>query len=276
MHILEPNRYDRARPLFAALDDQLAAVAILDGATPGRIYVDDPDHPTAAFTWTRHRLFLAGSPANSDFSEGVRRLFAETIYPQAPAWGLEMFELNHTPTGWAEVIPGFILRDRESILARRHHYVFRELKHNWRRLLPQGYRLAFIDADLLAQEHIRHLEDLREELCSERPSVEDFLARSFGIVALCGDELAGWCTSEYNSRDRCEVGIGTLAPYQRRGVATAMGSAFVEHAQAQGVARIGWHCWANNLPSIAAALKIGYELAAEYTTYIAWFDRPPT
>jgi len=271
MHILEPHRYDRVRPLLAGLDDHLAVAAILDGAAPGQIYVDDPDHPTAAFTWTRHRFFLAGSPENASFNEAIRRLFAEVIYPQAPAWGLEMFELKHTPEGWAGVIPGVILRDQDPILAQRHYYVFRELKHDWRTLLPQGYRLASIDADLLAQRHIRHLDDLKEELCSERPSVEDFLAQSFGIAALYGDELAGWCTSEYNSGDCCEVGIGTLAPHQRRGVATALGSAFVERAQTQGVLRIGWHCWANNAPSIATALKLGYQLAAEYTTYIAWF-----
>jgi GNAT superfamily N-acetyltransferase len=111
------------------------------------------------------------------------------------------------------------------------------LRCDWRALLPAGFRLAFAGPDLLARTDLAKLDALREELCSERPSVEDFLARSFGLVALCGADaaLAGWCTSEYNSGDRCEVGIGTLEPYQRRGLATAMGSAFVEHALNCGV-----------------------------------------
>jgi GNAT superfamily N-acetyltransferase len=273
MHTLPACHYDRVRPLFAGLDHQLATAAILQRAAPAEIYVDDPNEPRAAFTWTNHRFFLAGAPDNAAFNDGVRRLFDETIYPQAAAWGLTMLELKHTPDGWADVITGQILQGREPILARRRYYVFRALRHDWRTLLPEGYRLAPIDADLLVKEQIRGLDALREELCSERPSVADFLARSFGSAALCGEELAGWCTSEYNTGDRCEVGIGTLEPHQRRGLATAMGSAFVEMAQARGVTRIGWHCWARNQPSVATALKIGYELVREDTTLIAWFDR---
>lgn len=276
MQILEPNRYDPVRPLFAGLNDQLAVSAILNGSAPARVYVDDLVCPTAAFTWTGYRFFLAGSAENAGFNEAIRHLFAEIIYPEACAQGWVMFELKHTPEAWTDVITGVILRDKAPVLAQRHYYVFRALRHDWRRLLPEGYRLVFIDADLLAQTHIRHLDALKEELCSERPSVDDFLARSFGVVALYGAELAGWCTSEYNVGDRCEVGIGTLEPHQRRGLATALGSAFVAHALAQGITHVGWHCWAANRASIATALKIGYEKAAEYTTFIAWFERAGT
>lgn len=275
MHILPMQHYDAVRPLFAGLDDQLAAVAILDGAVPARLYVDDPAAPSVAFTWTGYRFFLAGTPENTAFNLAVRALLADEICPEARAAGLETLELKHAPGGWAEVIAGLILRDMNPVLARRHFYVFRRLRHDWRSLLPAGYRLAMIDAALLAQAHILNLDALREELCSERPSVEEFLAKSFGIAARCGDELAGWCTSEYNAGDRCEVGIGALEGHQRRGLATAMGSAFVEHALDRGVARIGWHCWAGNIPSIATALKIGYEKAAEYATCIARFGRGP-
>jgi RimJ/RimL family protein N-acetyltransferase len=51
-----------------------------------------------------------------------------------------------------------------------------------------------------------------------------------------------------------------------------MGSAFVEYALSRGVTQIGWHCWARNLPSVATALKIGYEEVCNYTTFVAWFD----
>ncbi len=270
MYLLSPADYAAARPLFAGLDDHLAVAAILEGSAPATLYVDDPVRPRAAFTWTGYRFFLAGSPTIDAFNQAVRRLLPETVFPRAQAAGLEMIELKHAPEGWADAITGAILRDKAPILARRHYYVLRSLRHDWRTVLPEGYRLAPIDAGLLAQDHIRNLDALREELCSERPSVEDFLVKSFGVAALCGDELAGWCTSEYNTGDRCEVGIGTLEPHQRRGLATAMGSAFIEHALARGVTRVGWHCWARNQPSVAAALKIGYEKAAEYNTFIAW------
>jgi RimJ/RimL family protein N-acetyltransferase len=270
MHNIKPSQYDRVRPLFQLLDHHLATAAILDGSAPAAIYVDDPAQPRAAFTWTGYRFFLAGSPQQATFNQHVRRLFVETIYPQARACGLEMFELKVASEDWEDAIRNTILPGQDPIKAQRQYFRLRALRHDWRTLLPADFHLAWITPELLARTDLAHLDDLREELCSERPSVEDFLARSFGVVAICDEDaaLAGWCTSEYNSGDRCEVGIGTLEPYQRRGLATAMGSAFVEHALSRGVTQIGWHCWARNLPSIATALAIGYEQVCDYTSSI--------
>ncbi len=274
MHILHPSEYAKARPLFQALDDSLAVRAILEGASPGEVYVDDVAQPRAAFTWTGYRFFLAGSAETAGFNEAVRQMLVESIYPLAQASGPTMFELKAGPGGWDEAIETIILRDKHPIRARRHYYRFAELRHDWRLLLPQGFRIERITGDLLRQMHLRNVGELMQEMCSERPSVDDFLAKSFGVVPVIGNEIAGWCTSEYNTGDRCEVGIGTLEPYQRRGLATAVGSALVEQALSAGITQIGWHCWANNIPSIATALKIGFEKADEYWSYIAWPQRP--
>jgi len=274
MPILDPSHYDLVRPLFQPMDHHLAVTAILEGDAPAAVYADDCSQPRAAFTWTGYRFFLAGSPQQAAFNEEVRTLLAETIAPQALASGLEMFELKVASDDWEAPIRATTLRGHEVIPAQRQYFRFAALRHDWRALLPAGFRLAFVGPDLLARTDLANLDALREELCSERPSVEDFLARSFGLVAICEADaaLAGWCTSEYNSGAACEVGIGTLEPYQRRGLATAMGSAFVEHALSCGVTQIGWHCWARNLPSVATALAIGYEKICDYTTCIAWFD----
>jgi RimJ/RimL family protein N-acetyltransferase len=113
---------------------------------------------------------------------------------------------------------------------------------------------------------------LVEEMCSERASVEGFVAHSFGLCPVHeSGALAGWCLSEYNTGDRCEVGIATLPPYQRLGLATPLGSAFVELAAARGVTRIGWHCFAGNAASVATALSIGFEKVDDYTAIIGWY-----
>ena len=76
------------------------------------------------------------------------------------------------------------------------------------------------------------MEQLREEMCSERPSVEDFLARSFGVCLVDEeqDALAGWCLSEYNCGDRCEVGIEVDEAYQRHGLGTLLARALCQEA----------------------------------------------
>ena len=82
-----------------------------------------------------------------------------------------------------------------------------------------------IDKDLLAERHLGNMDDLVKEMHSERPSVQDFLAKSFGYCVLYNDTLVGWCMSEYNTGSRCEIGIETVAGYRRRGIATLTASA---------------------------------------------------
>jgi RimJ/RimL family protein N-acetyltransferase len=107
-----------------------------------------------------------------------------------------------------------------------------------------------------------------KEMSSERQSTEDFIGKSFGVCVLQGDEIVGWCLSEYNSADRCEVGIEVLQPYRRRGLATAMTCALIEHALSEGVSRIGWHCYASNAASRATARRAGFEKVQDYRVYL--------
>ncbi len=139
-------------------------------------------------------------------------------------------------------------------------------------MLPEGFELRPVDAALLEHARLKNLDALREEMCSERPSVQEFLDHSFGVCLVHGYELAGWCLSEYNTPDACEIGIETREPFRRRGLAALMTAALVEEAQARGVARIGWHCWTSNIPSARTALKAGFELAVDYPACMVWFD----
>jgi GNAT superfamily N-acetyltransferase len=266
------NEHEAARPLFQAFEDQLAVNAILDGTAPATIYVDNAHHPQAAFTWWRYHCFLGGSECDEEFNKAIRRLLLDTLFPHALEAGLDLFELRVAPESWGGPVEG-ILRGHNPVQAWHHYYRFKALRHDVRARLPEGFHLRWIDATLVEATHLKNLAILRDELCSERASVEDFLAHGFGVCALYGDEIAGWCTSEYNSGDRCEVGIGTLQPYQCRGLATAMATALIKHAQSRDITHMGWHCDARNAASIATALKVGFERMHEYPTYLIWIDR---
>ncbi|MFO7539301.1 MAG: GNAT family N-acetyltransferase, partial [Chloroflexota bacterium] len=125
-----------------------------------------------------------------------------------------------------------------------------------------------VDAALLADGRIQNMAYLTEEMVSERPSIGDFLAQSFGVCLLHENEIVGWCLSEYNSGPRCEIGIATAEPFRRRGLATLMARAFIDRALAQGVYDIGWICWAGNRPSVATAEKLGFDLVDERDVYV--------
>jgi len=270
MHELEPTFCEMIRPLFPDSDVHLAVRALLAGNVPGQVYVDDPRHPRAALARIGYRFYLGGSPGEEAFNREMGRFFAETVYPKGRAAGQEGFVVKCTTAGWVEQAD-VLLPGKMPIPEYHHYYAGREVCHNWRAMLPPDVTIRPVDRALLAAD-LEGLDDLREEMQSERPSVAEFLDKSFGLVPVRENEVIGWCLSEYNCGDRCEVGIATAEAYRRRGLATLLSTAFIEHARARGIDRIGWHCNADNAASNATALKVGLRQVAAYPAYLCLFD----
>jgi GNAT superfamily N-acetyltransferase len=269
---LQAGDFGRAKEIFQGLDIHLAVTAVLEGSVPAKVFVDDALHPRAALAWTMGRFHLAGKPAHPDFIRNLGKLFSEKIYPQGLAAGGGGFSLFWDEPGWESAIQSSILKDKHPLRTQREYYRFQKLRHDWRSLLPPDFRLAYVNSRLLEDRNLVNRERLEEELCSERESVAAFLEKSFGTCLIQGNTLAAWCLSEYNHRDRCEIGIETLEPFQRRGFATLTASALIEQALSRGIEEIGWHCYASNVPSGAAARKIGFEKTRDYPAFTAWFD----
>ncbi len=269
---LEAGQYGRVQPLVEGLEFHLSLIALLSGTSPGAVYADDPCAPRAVMARTGHRFFLAGAPENAGFNQALARLFHETLIPQAGAAGLSAFGVCYDPAGWEPQLEA-ILPGMDIVRGLHEYYHLSEERPNPGRLLPDGFTLRAADRSLLEDEGIARLDLLREEMCSERPSVDAFLENSFGVCAIHDDDLAGWCLSEYNTGRRCEIGIATLDPYRRRGVAIAITSAFVETARARGITEIGWHCYAGNVLSGATARAAGLKLVHTYPVHLVWLEK---
>jgi RimJ/RimL family protein N-acetyltransferase len=261
----------KVKPLFALLDYNLVIESVLSGATDGRLFVDDPKAPKTVLLAYKHHLFLAGSSGDPEFRQVLKRLIDETLFPPQDADVPDAFYLHLPDSAWQPHLET-LLDGRYPVAARRQYYECNALRQDWRLLLPDGFSLHPVTADLLDRPGLEHVEDLRQELCSERNSVDEFLQKSFGFALLNGRELAAWCLSEYNTADRCEVGVATVEKYQRRGLGTIVTLALVGHALNYGYTRIGWHCWTNNTPSVALALRAGFEKIHDYTVQLCVFD----
>ena len=255
--------YNRVRPLLTGLDNDLVLYSILDGLTPGYVFADDPAAPSTAFIGYEDHLFLAGKPNVTDFNRGLRTYLMDTLFPEAQAAGQIIFILQSDSKEWDQPVED-LLAGRYPILWMRQYYEAASLLAEPEAYLQPEFCLRPVDGELLSHPHLENIDELREELCSERPSVEDFLKKSFGFCIQREDEIVSWCLSEYNTGDRCEVGIATREQYQRRGLGTAAALALVKQALAQGYHRIGWHCWKSNLPSAGLAQKAGFAYVEDY------------
>jgi RimJ/RimL family protein N-acetyltransferase len=268
---LKYNEYERVRPLFRKLDIHLPLQAILAGNVNAPIFVDSAPNPQSALTWTAHRFYLAGAPGNNDFIAAARQIFLEKFALRSQKSGIDSYQIHYPSAGWESTISAMLL-GKYPIKSQREYYSFKSSRLDWKELLPAGVNVRNVDAAFLTERRWKNPEFLTEEMLSKRESIEDFLAKSFGLCAVKGDEIIGWCLSEYNTGHRCEVGIATDEDYQRQGLAASMAVAFIELARSKDVARVGWHCNASNVASGKTALKAGYEKLADYPYYFGWFD----
>jgi len=267
MTALHPNSYELTRPILLGMDYHLVGRSILAKQTPAQIFVDNHEKPKALFAQAGHRYILAGDSEIDSFNLGIQKMFTNVICPQAIAAGHDGFGVYYDAPAWEGKMDALVV-GKEIIHANREYYACKELRQKWQDVMPEGFQLQMVDADLLANTELKHLETLKEEMTSERPSVDDFLAKSFGVCAIHENELAGWCLSEYNADNRCEIGIETTSEFRQRGIATALTLAFLEHAFSHGITEVGWHCFKRNKASAKTALKAGFDKARDYNAYI--------
>ena len=195
------------------------------GAATGDVFVDDVARPRSALLRVKRRLFLAGVADNDRFTEGVKAWFGEYLYPTAAREGTVEWWLCHDGEPWETTIATMV-GERHPIRDDSVCYEFTARRAPTE--LPAGMSVRAVDQALLAQGALRNLDALREEMCSERHTVDEFLAKSHGVCIAradpAGDELVSWCLSEYDHDARCEIG---MRPSRTTGVAASRQAATV-------------------------------------------------
>jgi RimJ/RimL family protein N-acetyltransferase len=272
IHELRPADFEKARPAFGPeMAYNLIVSAVLDGSSPGRVWVDDPAQPRAAFLWGAEGWYLDGAP-NAAFAEALNPLIMTEIRRQVLAVGQAEFFLGYESPGWA-ALEAAIFAGAPSILRNpRRHYVCRALAVDWQALLPAGYEVARIDADLLARPGLDVPEHVHSWMGCNWGGAEAFFARGFGFATLCDHAIVSWSLADCISRGQAEIGIQTRPDYRRRGLATITAAAAVEYALGSGLEAVGWHCNEINRGSIGVAEKVGFALERHYTHHYFYFD----
>ena len=233
MQELLSSEFDRVRPIYDKIEDSRAIVfSVIEGNTPGRIFVDRTDHPaTAVLRFSGGEIYLGGRADDESLNrEIVALLFTELAPPRSKllvfsfseAWKLALDELlaNH---GVRRVV-------RETFELSPE--LFGERHTGWRSRLPEEFRLERMDRRL-ALESDSGLDFLWG-------GIDNFIARAFGYCVLKDGHVVSRCSPVALGDRRFETGIGTVEPYRRRGLATAAACGFIEHCLEEGLcARVG-------------------------------------
>lgn len=251
---IDPTKQTGMRELFKALEHHLLISTLFENDLKAQVFVDNDLQPYSGLIAYNGRFLFGGDPSQAKFNADLRHHFVEIVIP---ARNGEPFLAAFTSDAWIPTL-NTIFDGYEVILAPRLYFEITPTPAS-NITLPDGFTLQHVTRELLAS-NIGGLDTLREEMLSERASVDDFLSNSFGLIPVYENQIAGWCLSEYNTGEHCEIGIATLEPHQRKGIATILTNAFLAEAAQRGYRHVGWDCWEKNEASAATARKAGFTL----------------
>ena len=271
---LDPALVPHARPLFRSLEAfQPMCTAVLGGIHSGRVFVDDPSLPRTALLCTflpsggAAWCFLAG---NADDDATNRALNQAISAGEVAGQDVGMFLFTCDPEDWHGQLP-VVFHPRPPVPMRRRHYLCHEMTYAWRDRLPPGFRLQRMDPALLDDPDLQVPADVRETL-AQWQRVTDVRLQDFGFVAIHGQEIVAWATVDFVAGGTGDIGFFTLEPYRRRGLASAVAAAALEHGLSHGLSAVSWTCAEGNPASIRTAERLGLVHERDYTTYILSLD----
>ena len=262
---LQSDEFEKARAIFAGENTHVAINATIDGNCPGRIFVDDPATPMAAFIWNDIRYgFLAGDPDNNAFVASLSVLLGETLLPEAEGSHDPTLILYPYPQSWQAKI-GTIGGDYPPVTLHRRMFSFDPahfITHDWKDHLPTEFRMPSIDAEMLADE-----EELAGEMDFLWGDREKFLQRGFGFCLRNGGEIVSTCFSVFVSGNQHEISITTHPEYRKRGFGTLAAAAYIERCLQNDIEPV-WQCWRDNTASVQLAQKLGFAPEMDYPVYL--------
>lgn len=266
-----PPQNQLARPLFHELERSHALVtALFEDNLTARLFVDDASAPRAGIIVCNSRVLCAGDSSLTDFLAEMAQRFAEELIPAHRSRGNDAYLVCASGAGWDDAL-STLFAGCKQYHGSRQYYEITDFSPKPDLSLPDGFSMQLLTPEFLSSA-VEGLEQIREEMCSERSSVDEFFARSFGVCPVHANEIAGWCMSEYNAGTRCEIGIATAEKHQRKGIATLSTWHFLAEAYRRGYNRVGWDCWSRNVASGAAARKAGLALVEEYPAHVVEFS----
>jgi len=274
MHELIPEKFGSVRSLFQGFDYSLSIQAAIEGNNPGRIFVDDINQPRTSLALTVEGYLLAGENHNPEVIGALRRLLKEKIFSgQVYINGDWSLSLAVHPDSWEARLPELIPTHEVEKLE-RYHYLCDALKFDWRKNLPEGYTVRQVDQAILQEEGFHFSDPLGDwmEIKEVWGSDEKFLETDASHAILHGTDVAAWCTPDCFAGNRIDVGVMTAPGHRRKGLATVVVAATVEHCLESGFSAVGWHCSAENIASWKTAEKIGFERAHKYAYYYYMYD----
>lgn len=103
MALLKVGKYRKIDHLIQPLNYHLALSSIVNGFTPGAIYVDDAEKNEAAFIFYRGKAWLLGESENKEYNITLTDEILPSYFNRLRKQGINAFRLHYSQS-WKENI----------------------------------------------------------------------------------------------------------------------------------------------------------------------------
>jgi GNAT superfamily N-acetyltransferase len=273
-HLALTEQLEDYEGYFPGAHLELVRASITAGNTAAHLWiVSQVDGAPLLLLWDKGNnvFYLAGECQASLPYPQLAAIVTTQIRPQALAEGKPHFKVRALSAPLEQAL-SYIFCD-----VTLHQYPMLFYVHDTEPPRPKiapptlaDVRIISLTREVLRQRGLAHSDDVRAEIRWMWPSEDRFFTHGFGTLAIMHDQIICWCTAEYVSPQFCGIGIATLPPFERRGVATATAAHFVQQARQRGLTAC-WECGRDNHGSVRVAEKLGFVRQAEERYWIGSF-----
>ncbi|MGN7312973.1 GNAT family N-acetyltransferase [Alkalicoccobacillus gibsonii] len=243
--------------------------AVIEGTSPGRVFVDNLDQPKTGIVWlySNDGFIFFGDAENVPFNQALNDFINQTIKPEAKKVGLEWFEALGYHPGWNQTFERVFQHrtigswNQRVYLLEEGSFIEPKKEH-----IPETFQCVKLNRDILSNNKIKNLPQLKEEILEFWPSIHSFLHHGLGYCMIYEHEIVSYCFSGYVAGNVHCMGVETYKPYRGRGFAKHVAAAFIKECLDSNKIPY-WDCMETNLASVAVAEKLGFKQQFDYQGY---------
>ena len=256
MYKVEEGKYNIVHPLLES-NNELSVFSVTQGSMPGKIFVNDPNHPTAALIQTSECNLLCGDVHDAEFNASLSSEldFWDPVTPDAQKWDAVIPQIHKNR---------FIRK-----YTRRRYILNAESKISFTYNLPEGYYVEPVIPENLRCNHYENADKLLAWI-DAWGSDEAFCTYGAGCYVRKEKVIVSWSISDCFFRDRIAIGVHTDARYRRKGFGIISVEETIKLCFSKGYKAIEWLCVDSNKGSVKVAEKLGFALAGKYDAFTSY------
>jgi len=275
MEELSECRIKEYAKYFPGSQPSMVLASVVEGNTEAQLwYTFQPDNNVVCLLWDKGNnvFYLAGQLVLPETIKDLASLINTSVKERAIKERLSYFKVKTLSSSLENSIPE-IFQNTSLHKTNKLFYTFRAERV---KAIPNprlgGVQYHPIDANILEEGRFENNHYVKSEIEWMWPSLERFLEKGFGTVAVVDTRIICWCTAEYVSKSKCGIGIEVIDEFQNKGIATATAAHFLEHCLNQNIVA-HWECDKDNIGSVRVAEKVGFEKTEETVFWSGQFLR---